>query len=257
MRNVQGTPIWYELLTDSHDQAKAFYDHVIGWKVHGKQDGPIDYRMIETADGSFVGGVMQLSDQMKSGGAKPGWLFYLGVDDVDASAEKVKAEGGTILMEPFDIPGAGRAAFCTDPQGIPFYVMRGSTDGQSTAFDRMGMGKCNWNELTTTDQPDANRFYAAVFGWTYPDKMELPGMGDYIFIQAGEQTIGASMNRPAEAPPANWRFYFRTPDINAAAERVKEKGGTVMMGPHEVPGGDMIIVATAPDGVIFGVVAPK
>jgi len=45
-------------------------------------------------------------------------------------------------MQPFDIPNAGRAAMIADPQGIPFYVMRGSTDGASTAFERTGMGKC-------------------------------------------------------------------------------------------------------------------
>jgi predicted enzyme related to lactoylglutathione lyase len=159
-------------------------------------------------------------------------------------------------MPPWDIPGVGRLAFVADPQGIPFYIMRGLSADASTAFDRMGMGKCNWNELVTTDQASANAFYATVFGWVYPDKMDMGPMGDYIFVQAGDQTIGATMNRPPESPFTGWQFYFRTPDIDAAASRVVEAGGTVIMGPHDVPGGDRIIVAVDPTGVSFGVVAP-
>jgi len=261
MPNPEGTPIWYELLTDDHDASKKFYDHVIGWTLGPKPDGPMDYRMIQTADGSMVGGVMQLSDEMKANGAKPAWLFYIGVDDVDASHEKILAKGGRSLMAPFDIPEAGRAAFVTDPQGNPFYIMRGNSPENSTAFDRMGMGKCNWNELTTTDQTAGNAFYADVFGWTYPDKMAMPGdMGDYVFVAVGDTTIGATMKHPGEGHPAapapGWRFYFRTPDIDATAAKVAEAGGTVMMGPQEVPGGDRIIVATDTAGVVFGAVGP-
>jgi len=255
MPNPEGTPIWYELLTDDHDASKAFYDHVIGWTLGGKPDGAMDYRMIQTADGSMVGGVMKLSDEMKAGGAKPTWLFYIGVDDVGASHAKVLAAGGTSLMAPFDIPGAGRAAFVTDPQGNPFYIMRGNSPENSAAFDRMGMGKCNWNELTTTDQTAGNAFYADVLGWTYPDKMPMGEMGDYIFIDAAGQTIGATMKQSNSAP-TGWRVYFRTPDIEATAAKVKEAGGTVMMGPMEVPGGDRIIVATDHQGVVFGAVGP-
>ncbi|MBN8816948.1 MAG: VOC family protein [Sphingomonas sp.] len=255
MRNPEGTPIWYELLTPDHDASKAFYDHVIGWTIGGKPDGGMDYRMIGTSSGEFVGGVMQLTGEMTANGAKPTWLFYIGVEDVDASFDKVKANGGGVLMPPFDIPGAGRAAFVTDPQGNPFYIMRGNTDQASTAYDRTGMGKCNWNELNTPDQVGANAFYADTFGWTYPDKMSMGDLGDYFFVMAGDTTIGATMTvQPHDT--AGWRFYFRTPDIDDTAKKVVETGGAVLAGPMEVPGGDRIIVATDPHGVVFGAVGP-
>jgi uncharacterized protein len=257
MPNPEGTPIWYELMSADPDASKAFYDHVIGWTVEPQPSGPMDYRMITTSGGDNAGGLMRLTSDMLEGGAKPAWLFYIGVDDVDASFAKVKANGGGEIMAPFDIPGAGRAAFVHDPQGIPFYIMRGSSPEDSTAFDRTGMGKCNWNELITTDQDSANRFYADTFGWTYPDKMAMPGMGDYVFVEAGGQQIGATMNHPGEGPPPAWRFYFRTPDIEKTAAKVAEAGGSVMMGPMEVPGGDRIIVATDPHGVVFGAVGPN
>lgn len=257
MANPEGTPIWYELMTTDPEASKAFYDEVIGWTVQDKPAGDMDYRMIDSGNnGEFVGGVFRLTEQMVAGGAKPTWLFYIGVNDVDASVEKIKAAGGGVMMPPWDVPDVGRMAMVTDPQGIPFYLMRGASEGSSTAFDRMGMGKCNWNELSTPDQAGANAFYATVFGWTYPDKLPMGPDGDYIFVQAGDQTIGATMNRPADSPPAAWRFYFRAPDIEAAAAKVTKNGGTVHAGPMEVPGGDRIIVASDPLGVMFGVVGP-
>src|SRR3569623_1020865 len=258
MPNPEGTPIWYELLTADPIASKRFYDHVIGWTVDPEPMGPgMDDRGIGTADGSMVGGMMRLTDEMAAGGAKPTWLFFIGVDVVDASFAKAKANGGGELTAPFDIPGAGRAAMVTDPTGAPFYIMRGSSPENSTAWDRTGMGKCNWNELISTAQARANAFYADTFGWTYPDKMPMGEWGDYIFIDAAGQTIGANMQQPPSDPsPAGWRFYFRTPDIEATAKKVVEAGGTMVRDIMEVPGGDRVLLATDPHGVLFGAVGP-
>lgn len=257
MTNPVGFPIWYELMTRDPDAAKAFYEPLFGWTVSGRSDQPgMDYRMIDTGGGNLVGGVLALSQEQVDGGAHPGWFAYLGVDDVDAVAAMVGERGGGIQMAPFDIPGAGRAALVTDPQGNPFYIMRGASDATSTAYQRMGMGKCNWNELVTADQAAGNAFYADVFGWSYPDKMTMPGdLGDYTFVQAGDDTIGATMQSNPHHPPG-WTFYFRAPDIDAAAAHVAAVGGKVLQGPMEVPGGDMVLVATDPEGSRFGVAAP-
>jgi len=80
-------------------------------------------------------------------------------------------------------------------------------------------------------------------------------MGDYIFVEAGGQTIGATMQTPPQGQPSAWQFYFRAPDIDVAAETVRTRGGTVHAGPMDVPGGDRIIVASDPHGTMFGVVA--
>ena len=254
MTNPHGTPIWYELLSSDADASKAFYEQVIGWTIHDAEPGGMDYRMIDAGAGDFAGGLMALTPEMQGGGATPGWLFYIGVDDVDASVARIVAAGGSVRMPAIDMAGVGRMALVADPQGIPFYVMRGASDEDSTAYAPTGMGKCNWNELMTPDQAGANAFYAQVFGWTYPDKMPMGEMGDYIFFAVGNETIGATMTAPPGPPPA-WQFYFRTPDIDVAAETVRTRGGTVHAGPMDVPGGDRIIVASDPHGTMFGVVA--
>lgn len=257
MANPHGFPIWYELLTKDAAASTAFYERVLGWTVKPSPVGAQhDYRQIDGASGA-VGGMLQLTDQMCSSGARPTWLVYFGVDDVDAAVAKVVEHGGKVQLPAFDMPGVGRLAMVTDPQGIPFYVMRGASDGESKAWERTGMGKCNWNELTTSDQRSANDFYAKVLGWTYPDKMAMPGGKDYVFVAVAGTTIGATMESDDPKMPKAWSFYFRAPDIEKAVADIKEAGGTIHAGPMEVPGNDMVVVASDPHGVAFGVAAPK
>lgn len=254
MSNPEGTPIWYELLTNDAAKATRFYETVMGWKVQPAPPGGMDYRMLDTGKG-FVGGLMELNADMRAKGGKPTWLFYIGVNDVDATVTKATAAGAKVLMEAFDLPNVGRMAMLADPQGNPFYVMRGASNADSTAFERQGMGKCNWNELATANPTAALAFYEKVFGWTFPNKMPMPTGGDYALGGVAGTAFAGVMAQPPGAP-AGWQFYFRTPDINAAVTKVKEAGGKVHVGPMEVPGGDQVIMATDPEGNPFGVAAP-
>lgn len=52
------------------------------------------------------------------------WRVYFAVDNADATATKAGAEGGQILVEPFDIPSVGRSAVLSDPQGAVFSVLK-------------------------------------------------------------------------------------------------------------------------------------
>ena len=257
MSNPHGTPIWYEIATKDPATTKAFYEAVAPWTIGEAAEGsPVDYRMIDTGGGDFAGGFANLSGPDAPGMAT-GWKFYLGVDDVDATAEAITAAGGTVTMPPWDLEGVGRMALVADPQGNPFYIMRGASPEDSTVFARnRELGKCSWNELATSDAVAGNAFYAKVFGWTYPNKMEMPdGMGDYTFIDCAGQELGATMKVGGPGQPTGWHFYFRVADIDRAAETVAAKGGTVFMGPMEVPGGERIIMASDPTGSVVGFVA--
>ncbi|MFS0738407.1 VOC family protein [Sphingomonas sp. 1P06PA] len=256
MTNPHGTPIWYELLSAEPDRAKRFYEAVVGWTIHPADPGGMDYRMIDAGGGAFVGGLAGHQPGQSPPQIDPGWHFYVGVDDVDATVARIATAGGSVRIPAFDLPGVGRMAYVADPQGNPFYVMRGASTESSTAWDRTGMGKCNWNELTTTDQAAGNDFYANVFGWSFPGSMPMGDMGDYIFVAVGDETIGATMRQGSPEQPAGWLFYFRAPDIDVAADTVRTEGGTVHAGPMDVPGGDRIIVASDPMGAPFGIVAP-
>lgn len=257
MANPHGTPIWYELMTGDIAAAKRFYDPVVGWSVGDQPSGQPDYRMIVAADGENAGGAMALTPEMTAGGARPGWLFYVGVDDVDATAEKAKRLGATVMVPPTDIPDVGRFAFLTDPQGAPFYIMRGSSPEDSTAFASMRDGHCSWNELWTSDVAGALSFYGALFGWENRETMDMGPMGGYHFLDLGDVRLGALAQSQQAGQPSRWNFYFQVPDLDAALDRAKDEGGTLTVGPHEVPGGSRIFMATDPEGAAFALVSPN
>ena len=261
MTNPVGSFIWYELMTTDPEGAAAFYEPIVGWKVesHSQPGAAMDYRMLVRGDGRFEGGVMKLTDEMCAGGARPCWIGYLHVANVDAAVAAIAADGGQALMPAFNID-VGRIAMVTDPQGVPHYVMTpkppaGQEDMVSDVYDREAEQRVSWNELYSPDLEAAKTFYAKHYGFTFNEIMPMGPMGDYCFIDHGGQQIGAFMQKPKEVPVGMWNFYIRVPEIEAATAKVKKLGGQVFNGPMEVPGGDWIINGLDPQGAMFSLVA--
>ncbi|HYC96223.1 MAG TPA: VOC family protein [Sphingomicrobium sp.] len=258
---LPGSHIWYELMTTDPDGAKRFYEAVLpGLTIGDRLPGDQDYRMINRSDGGMLGGVLGLTDEMREHGAKPIWMGYVGVDDVDGTIARIEAKGGKALMPAFDIP-QGRIAMVADPQGNPFYIMKpvppaGQEDKQSDVFHPTEEQRVAWNELATPDPVAARQFYGELFGWTSEEFMPMGEFGEYRFFAHQGTTIGAVSGCVGGSPPG-WRYYVRVPSIAKAAEAVKANGGTVAMGPMPVPGGDHIIVGHDPQGAEFALVGKE
>ncbi|MEO6248063.1 MAG: VOC family protein, partial [Sphingomicrobium sp.] len=184
MTNPHGDFIWYELMSPDPDASKRFYDAVVGWDIEPQPSGEMDYRMINIPGAGNAGGVMRISAEMQEHGARPGWLGYLAVDDVDAMVKAVEQHGGKTLMPPHDLPGVGRFAMITDPQGAPLYVMKptpppGQEGTASTVFSVDQPMHVRWNELITSDPEGAVHFYKQHFGWHQQGEMDMGPMGSY------------------------------------------------------------------------------
>jgi predicted enzyme related to lactoylglutathione lyase len=253
MRNPHGSFIWYELLTTDPAAAGAFYAEVIGWSV--AEFGGFKGYHIFSAEGGEVAGMMALPPE--AAGMPPGWLGYVGVDDVDAAVADIVAAGGAVHMTAMDLPEIGRMALVADPQGVPFYVMRGASDEPSRSFDPTADGHCAWHQLGTPDPAAALGFYGARFGWTKGGVMNMGEMGDYQFIDHAGQTFGAMMRSPDAGPPPMWTYYFRVPAIDAAASRIRAAGGTILFDASEIPGGEYILIAQDPQGAPFALVGKR
>ncbi len=264
MTNPLGSFIWYELMTSDADGAAAFYAAVVGWNIVGEppaESGVLDYRHIARADGGQTGGVLQLSPHMVEGGARPGWMGYLYVADIDRAIAEITADGGHALMPKTTIE-VGSFAMVTDPQGVPFYIMTpiapaGHEGQKSDAYNRWKPGHVSWNELYTSDIEAAKSFYAKYFDFAFNDKMPMGDMGDYWFIDHGGEQIGAMMQKPPHVPVNGWNYYIRVPSIDAAKAAVLANGGQVFHGPMEVPGGDWIINGMDPQGAMFALVGAQ
>jgi uncharacterized protein len=259
--NPQGKFIWYELMTSDHDAALDFYKAVVGWNTADHENSTVmgmRYTILSARE-QGVGGVMQLTDQMCEGGARPGWVGYIGVADTDAKAKEIAESGGTVLMEPDDIPNVGRFAMVADPGGAAFYLLTPlpQENGPPSPHPQTP-GVFSWHELYTSQgQEGAFGFYSSHFGWETITEMDMGPMGKYrIFGRDGVQ-LGGMMDRPENIPVSHWAFYISVEAIDAAVERIKTNGGQVVMDPHDVPGGSWIVQAIDPQGAHFALVSPK
>src|SRR5262249_34102519 len=129
MADSHGRFVWYELMTTDMEAAKAFSAEVVGW-------GPPDARMpgmtytLFPAGGASVSGLMGLSEDARKSGLRPSWLGYVGVSDVDATADRVKELGGAVHVPPTGIPNISRFSVAAYPQMTNITLLQWMSAGQ-------------------------------------------------------------------------------------------------------------------------------
>ena len=249
------TFVWYELMTTDMDAAEAFYGAVVGWSPQNIPQPGMRYTVMKAGD-KMVAGVMTLPPEARDAGARPGWVGYVGTDDVDASTRKVREAGGMVHREPADIPDIGRFSVVADPQGAMFMLFQ-PMGGDNSPAPAGTPGHIGWHELYAADWPSALDFYAGQFGWTKAHAVDMGPMGTYQLFAAGGDPTGGMMNKPDAIPMPVWLYYFVVEEIDAAAVRVTAGGGQVLNGPHQVPGGGWILHAMDPQGAMFALTAPR
>lgn len=244
--------VWHELMTTDAKAAEAFYAKVVGWRAVDSGMPGMTYTIVNAGD-TAVGGIF--TNPPDAQGVPPNWMGYIGVDNVDSYAKKIKDAGGSICREPGDIPGIGRFAVAQDPHGAMFTVFSSTSEPPPPAAPGTP-GTVGWNELHAGDLDSAWAFYSGLFGWTKGDAIPMGPMGTYQIISTtGEIHDGGMMTKMAETPAPFWLYYFNVDAIDAAVDRIKDAGGKIMQGPHEVPGGQWIVQAFDPQGAIFALVA--
>jgi predicted enzyme related to lactoylglutathione lyase len=187
----------------------------------------------------------------------PNWGMYVAVDKLEDAVARITELGGTECSPIIDVPTVGRMQTMFDPQGAAFSVFEASTPQQPDAPREIG--DSSWHELVTTDAAAALKFYSQLFGWQESRAMDMGPMGTYHIFKGGAYDLGGIMNKPSEMAhvPPHWGIYFRVPDVDAAAERVKQNGGQVVNGPMDVPGGDRIVNCVDPQGAYFSLHSKK
>ncbi len=249
---------WYELMTTDVAAAATFYADVVAWTASawGEGEEGLPYTIMNAA-GRGVGGIMQLPEQVRQMGGGPAWLGYIHVDDTDAATTAIRAAGGQVHREPADIPGVGRFSVVADPQGATFMLLAPTGEDEPPA-DPMTPGHVGWHELYAADWPKALAFYEAQFGWSATGDFDMGEMGIYqLFSMGGTGDEGGMMNKTPEMPMPYWNFYFVVDGIDAAADRVTQGGGRIIMGPMEVPGGGWVLQAFDPQGAVFALVSQE
>src|SRR5262245_20162282 len=148
-RNAPGTFCWVELYTTDQAGAKSFYGSLFGWGVRDIPMGPGAVYTIFTLEGRSAAACYGALPEMEARGITPHWLPYVAVAHCDETAAKVKAAGGTVLKEPFDVPSTGRMAALADPGGAAFCIWQ--EKGQPGIGVHREPGALHWVELLASD----------------------------------------------------------------------------------------------------------
>ncbi len=259
-----GNPSWYELTTSNGDleAAEKFYAGILGWTFQDSGMEGFDYHLARSA-GDMVAGVMQMpADEAKM---PPFWMTYFAVEDADAFVAQARASGASLQRGPDDVPGTGRFALLADPQGAAFGVLQPDMGSMSEAdiakaqrgegaFEPMKPGRCNWNELMSTDPDAAFAFYSRLLGWTRGERIDMHEMGSYQLFQQQATDVGGMMGL-GDAPAPHWLPYFGVRGaLCHIIDAIKATGGSVHHGPIKVPGGSYVAVAQDPQGAWFAVI---
>lgn len=117
------------------------------------------------------------------------------------------------------------------------------------------VGHWCWPELVTTDLDSAKRFYGALLGW---QAFDVPtAMGTYVTFSLAGGHCGAAYRMAPEQEArglgVQWRNYVKVASADAAAERAKALGGSVVAGPFDVEGVGRMASLLDPLGVGFAV----
>jgi predicted enzyme related to lactoylglutathione lyase len=252
--DTRGRFVWHELMTTDPAAAQKFYKDVVGWGVEDSEMPGMPgmkYTMWKAGEVP-IGGLIPMMPNAVAMGAPPNWTCYIEVPNADETIKQAESMGAKTLVPAMDIPDVGRFAVIQDPQGAVFCVITSATQiGEETDPTPMTF---SWHEVTSNDLQASIKFYESLFGWKKQSEYDMGAMGVYYMFGRDRFTYGGMMQRNAEMPPPAWLHYVSVADTaDAAAERAKKGGGTVLMGPMEVPGGDRIAVLLDPQGAAFAV----
>ena len=266
---IPGVPCWIDTSQPDPAAAAEFYGSLFGWELEDVMppEAGSHYFMarIRGLDVGAVGSIPEGAPQVAT------WNTYISVDSADETASKVRAAGGGVVMEPFDVMDAGRMAVFTDPEGAMFMVWQADRNKGSQVVNEHGTN--NFNTLNTRDLEGAKAFYGAVFGWETLDlgggglMWTLPGYGDHLEeknpgLKKGMEEMGApkgfadvvaSMNPiPEDQPdtPPHWSLTFAVDDADAIAAKAQDLGGKVITPPFDAPWVRMGVIAD-PQGATF------
>ena len=267
-RYIPGVPCWVDTTQPDPDAAAAFYGELFGWELEDMMppEAPGNYFTARLGGGD----VAAISSTMGDAPPMATWNTYIWVDDADETAAKVRAAGGSVLSEPFDVMEAGRMGVFADREGAVFCVWQAGKHRGATVVNEPG--SLNFNVLATRDLEAAKEFYGAVFGWEAIDvggapMWALPAYGDFLESRTPglreniatmgaptrfEEVVAAAMPIPDDQPetPVHWGVTFAVDDADATAARATELGGTVVLPPVDGPWVRMTVI-TDPQGATF------
>lgn len=239
---------WINILSREPARACEFFAAILGWECVAMPG--LGYGL--KVGGRHIGGLFDTVSPRTPEGCPPVIGVMLKVDNVDATAERIRALGGR--ADPaFDIGDQGRMAVCHDPAGAQFDLWQ-PKKMQGTDADSTRHGAPSWFENLTTDPAGAATFYTRLFGWTAHDVSAAESK--YTEFKLGSRYVAGMLGlTPAMGVVAPyWATYFTVQDADVAAKDAEALGGTICLAPRDIPGAGRMAGIVSPQGVTFFVI---
>lgn len=243
-----GTPCWVDLGAPDVAASTAFYGSVMGWSFFDS-GAEFGHYMICQVNGHAAAAIGPKQDPSQP----TTWTVYLASDDADATAKAITANGGTVLVDPFDVVGNGRMTIALDPSGAAFGVWQAAGTIGAEIYNEPG--GLTWEDARLTDPDAARAFYTAVFGYSYQNLDGAPE--DYTTFHLADPPLGGigGMIGAPTGTTSHWVAYFSVANVDATAAAATAGGGALLADPWDTPFGRMAFL-TDPDGAVFAIAGP-
>lgn len=246
---LPGKFIWFDLATPAIVSQQYFYGNVFGWTFEAPIPTQDEYLLIKNRGRAIAG----MFSHEPPGGEQDGaaWIALMSGTDPDGTATAVKANGGSVEVEPANVPGRGRHAVFRDPGGSVFGVLR--SDSGDPHDEEIEVGDIIWVDLFARDVEAMAQFYAALAPFEVTDRNITDEVARKVLSAHGMPRAGI-VPVSEEANRSSWVPYVRVDDIAATIERVVDGGGFTIVSPEEGIHDGNVAIFVDPNGGVTGIV---
>ncbi|WP_026453136.1 VOC family protein [Saccharomonospora iraqiensis] len=105
-----------------------------------------------------------------------------------------------------------------------------------------------WVELAAVDEPTARRFYGELFGWDFHVKRDPVATNRRYTLALRDGIEVAGLYQAAPGQPTGWSVHLSVVNAASSVGWVEHLGGTVRLGPVDIPDRGTVLHATDPAG---------
>ena len=223
--------VHFEIAGPDGPALQQYYRDLFGWEIDVQSEEMGNYGIVTANEGGVGGGILGTSENMP---ARSYVTFYVQVEEIQASLERVVSLGGTTAMPELEIaPGMGSIATFKDPADntIGLYSPPLDWDGQMTPKGN-GLPVVHF-EVGGSDASGLAEFYNGMFGWQIDHHEEA----NYRLIKVESGGIGGGIFEHTEGmPPNHPSIAVMVDDLQAYLDRAVSLGGHALIHPTELPG---------------------
>ncbi len=231
-------PFWQDLAVSDTQKAAYFYSHLLGWEIGPASPASRGSYRVARKDGLPVAGIIPTDGA--SGGMWVTYFLAAATGDADDAAgqseraalvQRVSQLGGSVLSSA-EVE-LGEMTICQDPAGGLFGLMTPRGEDRFVAAGEPGVPV--WYEYTAPKSSVVD-FYGELFDWelhrtsTASTASTASAAGSYFTaVSDGAPFLGLRVVDGIST--GMWQTYFGVADLELAARRVEEFGGSLIDGP--------------------------